>query len=371
MKKFICFAALAAIFLSGCSGTVDPGTDTGSGAGDLEGSITLYVDNDIIIADGKYAANLTVLLMDRSGVEHDVTSDVEIFREDSDSPLADPAFMTSSEGTYSFYAVRGFDISNTVTVKAVTGVPALPEDTDPSAVDFSHRMLLVQHTGNECPNCPALMETLKTLAGDEAYNQRYLHVASHSYNSSDKAYSSAAQTLSKNFNVHNYPWLTYNLTAENGYYLNDIKSAIDTYHKDAAEAGVCVAARQVGSSIYAQVGLKAATAGKYRVAVWLLEDNIRSIQSGANASWQNMHDNCLREMFGDPDRKSERIYGKPLGHLEAGQASDFIVALDLEPDWVAENCKLLIIAVEGGGDYNLVNCTVCPVGGSVSYDYLK
>lgn len=363
-----------AAFLTGCSGTVDPGTDPDNGpdadsdTDGLDGNITLYVDKDIIKADGKYAANLTVVLMDKAGVEHDVTSDVEIYCGDSDSPLTDTAFKTSAEGDYDFYAVRGFDISNTISVKAVKDVPSLPEDTEPEAVDFRHRMLLVQHTGNECPNCPKLMETLRALSEDEAYNELYHHVASHSYNTSDAAFSSAAQSLSKNFDVHTYPWLTYNLTAEGGYFPEDIKAALDSGHKDSADAGICASAILVGNRIHAQIALKAGASSKYRVAVWLLEDSIRSIQSGATASWQNMHNNCLREMFGDA--KTERIYGKPLGYVEEGGTADFITTVDLQSGWVAENCKLLIIAVSGNGDYDLVNCTVCPVGASVSYDYL-
>ena len=92
------------------------------------------------------------------------------------------------------------------------------------------------------------------------------------------------------------------------------------------------------------------------------------MQSGATASWQNMHENCLRAMAGST--KNESIYGKPVGTVEAGESYDFIASIDMDPTWKAENCKLVIIAVAGNGDYDLVNCTVCPVGGSVAYDYL-
>ena len=73
-------------------------------------------------------------------------------------------------------------------------------------------------------------------------------------------------------------------------------------------------------------------------------------------------------MFGQT--KNECIYGRPVGLLEAGQTADFIVSMELESGWVAENCKLIVIAVSGNGEYELLNCAVCPVGSSVSYDYL-
>ena len=99
-------------------------------------------------------------------------------------------------------------------------------------------MLLVQHTGNECPNCPRLMDVLRKLAGDEAYASKYLHVASHSYNDDDAAYSSAASTLSRALNLPGYyPWLTFNLTTNEALDLAEIKAGIDELHKDVADAG--------------------------------------------------------------------------------------------------------------------------------------
>lgn len=376
MKKTLFMALLAPVFLFGCQGVTPDDSETpgGGSTSDLKGTITLYADHDIIMADGSYATELTVLLTDNSGVEHDVTSDVEIYYEGNDTPLTSPEFKTSVEDEYRFYAVRGFDVSNTVAVRAVKGVPALPKDSDADATDFRHRMLLVQHTGSKCPNCPRLMDVLKKLAGDEAYTSKYLHVASHSYknddyNDDDAAYSSAASTLSRALNLPGYyPWLTFNLTTNEALDLAEIKAGIDELHKDVADAGIQASAALVGNTVYANVELKAAVSSKYRVAVWLLEDNIHSMQSGATASWQNMHENCLRAMAGST--KNESIYGKPVGTVEVGESYDFIASIDMEPTWKAENCKLVIIAVAGNGDYDLVNCTVCPVGGSVSYDYL-
>lgn len=372
MKKFLMYAAFAACML-GCEGvTPDNGVETPEGnegsTSDLKGAITLYSDRDVIMADDAYTAHLKVLLMDEHGVEHDVTDDVEIYYEGSDKPVQSADFKTSQAGEYVFYALRGLTLSNKVTVKALKGVSALPEDPSPESVDFRHRMMLLQHTGNECPNCPRLMDELRKLSLDESYNSLYHHVASHSYNTNDAAYSSAAASLSKVLNTTGYyPWLTYNLTTEEGYTADEFRAAIDRLHMDVAQAGVAAAVSSVDNSIYVNVAMKAGEASKYRVAVWLLEDNIRSLQSGATASWQNMHDNCLRAMFGN--NRTECIYGTNVGNLEAGQSCDFIAAFDLEKGWVAENCKVMVIAVAGSGDYDLVNCTVCPVGESVSYDY--
>ena len=118
MKKTLFMALLAPVFLFGCQGVTPDDSETpgGGSTSDLKGTITLYADHDIIMADGSYATELTVLLTDNSGVEHDVTSDVEIYYEGNDTPLTSPEFKTSVEDEYRFYAVRGFDISNSVAV---------------------------------------------------------------------------------------------------------------------------------------------------------------------------------------------------------------------------------------------------------------
>ncbi len=385
MKKLI-FLALAALMMNACQGTVDPeqenpkdnteqegpnddNQDPNEDTSDLEGAITLYAEREVIKADGAYSSKLSVILLDRHGEEHDVTSEVEIYCEGEDTPITDPDFKTTEEGEYVFYAMRGFDISNSVTVRAVKGVPALPADTDAANTRFDHRMLLLQHTGNECPNCPMVMDILKRLADDEQYNTIYNHVASHSYNTSDAAFSSAAQTLSKAMNLtRNYPMVTYNLTTEDGFFEEEIKESLLAHSKETADAGIAASSAVVDNSVRVNVSIKSAVDSKYRVAVWLLEDNIHSPQSGATASWQNMHSNCLRYMYGN--EKAECIYGKTIGLVEAGTSKDMIAAFDLDPEWKAENCKLMIIAVAGNGEYGLVNCTYCPIDGSVSYDYL-
>lgn len=372
MKNVILALSMMSMLFIGCQGTVDPNTeDPNNNQGnteDLKGSITLYADKKVINADGAYVSELSVRLMDSHGKEHDVTADVEIYIEGEDAPISDPHFKTTVAGDYVFYAMRGFDISNSVTVQAVKGVPQLPADPDASKTSFAHRMLLVQHTGNECPNCPKLMDILKHIADDDQYNSRYLHVASHSYNATDAAYSSAAQTLSKNFGVTLYPMLTYNLTEKQGYFEDEVKENILSMSKDVAEVGICASSKVEDDKIIANIAIKSAVDSKYRIAVWVLEDNIHSPQSGATSSWHNNHSNCLRLMYGQD--KIEGIFGRAVGSVEAGASEDMIVAIDLDPKWVVDNCKLLIIATDAAGVAELANCVYCPVQGSVAYNYL-
>lgn len=78
----------------------------------------------------------------------------------------------------------------------VSGIPELPADPQPGSTNFNHRIMLLQHTGTYCPNCPNLMSSLKEVAQDNGYNDRYVHVASHSYNQEgDAAYSDAGKDI--------------------------------------------------------------------------------------------------------------------------------------------------------------------------------
>lgn len=251
-------------------------------------------------------------------------------------------------------------------------IPELPADPQPGSTDFSHRILLLQHTGTACPNCPQLMASLKTLTEDDSYTEKYQHVAAHSYNQSDPAYSKAAENLSQAFCSGFYPELTFNLTKENtgtSLAVDVIKSHIDNLHQDSADAGIAASVNQTGSNLGVNVQVKAARENKYRIAVWVLEDGIRARQDGAFEDWMNTHSNAVRVMAGST--LNLRIYGENVDVLKKGETAGKSFVIGLEDGWNAENCKVLVLlnAATDDGRYNLVNCAICPIGESVAYKY--
>lgn len=252
-------------------------------------------------------------------------------------------------------------------------IPELPADPQPANTSFSHRIILLQHTGTYCPNCPRLMTSLKALAEDASYSEKYHHVAAHSYNETgDLAYSAAAENLSQAFCSGSYPELTFNLTRENtdnDTSVGTIKRRIDELHKDAADAGIAAAVLQTGSSLGVNVQVKAAKEGQYRIAAWVLEDGIRCRQEGASEEWMNIHGNAVRTMAGET--LNMKIYGEKVDPLKAGETAQKSFAVALEEGWNPENCKVIVLVNAAGADgrYDLVNCALCPVGGSVPYAY--
>lgn len=249
----------------------------------------------------------------------------------------------------------------------------LPADPQPQSTDFSHRIMLLQHTGTYCSNCPRLMSSLKIVAEDQTYAGKYQHVAAHSYNETgDAAYSKAASLLSEAFGNKFYPELTFNLTKDNTGTSTDpetIKTHIDALHKETADAGITAVSRRDGSTLSIKAGIKVAKAGTYRIAAWVLEDGIRSRQEGATEDWQNTHNNAVRILAGKtPNIKT---YGEKLNPMTAGETAHAEFTVQMDPAWDADNCKVFVLVNAAGTDgrYDLANCAICPLDGSVEYQY--
>ena len=339
----------------------------------IDGQLAFHADADQLRSDGVDAVTFTVEVTDAEGVKHDVTEYAEIYLEFEDSPITSNVFTTEKEGEYVFYAVYGLRVSEDIVITAINDVPDLPADPQEDNLSFRHRMLLVQHTGATCSNCPRMMESLKDLSEDAAYSNLYHHVASHSYNGgeADAAYSEAARDLSMAYNITGlYPMLTFNLTSvSTGTDLSEIKAQIDALKKEKADVGIAAAAKVSGNDVLVNVEVKAAMENNYRVAVWLLEDDIYSLQSGMSESWHNTHHNALRYAAGKVSQLS--FAGDRLGTLTQGEKAGKMFVLPLEDGWVAENCEALVIvtAADANGNHDVVNCALCQVGETVAYDY--
>ena len=132
---------------------------------------------------------------------------------------------------------------------------------------------------------------------------------------------------------------------------------------------MALSAQVVDGMIYANVAVKAGEAGNYRMAMWVIEDGVFGAQSGKTAPWQDVHSNALREMMGG--NRTERIYGKSIGTIEAGKSVENIVAVKLGDSWVAENCEVVVIVTtdDGNGGYDVVNTATCAVGSTLAFEY--
>lgn len=354
------------------AGCAEKPADDQTGKTETEGKVTLTSDCTFICADGTDAATFTVTVTGDDGKVTDVTSEAEIYFNKTDELLEGNTFSTSTKGEYSFYAAYGLGISETVGISALTKVPQLPADTQENSTTFRHRMLLIQHTGATCPNCPLMMTSLKNLSENEEYRDAYNLVASHSYYDglNDDAYSPAAKTLSATFGSGSYPELTFNLTNTNtGHDYSEICSQVAALTQDSAHAGIAMAVETADNEIIARVEFKSGEDRNYRIGAWLLEDDIFARQSGAGEAWQHYHNNAIRAMYGE--KQTESIYGAAAGKIQPREKIEKLFRFPLEDSWKAENCKVIAFVTkeDSEGNFDIANCVVCKVGETTGYEY--
>lgn len=370
IKTALMFFAVLCCGLVACG---EPENGVIGSADTLEpGEIGVRMERNVLLSDGQDAIELKVLLGLEDGKTEDVTAQSEIYVVGQTPPLTSPRFSTTTAGTYAIYAFYGMTMSADVLVYAYSELPEVPADEQPDNVTFAHRMMLVQHTGTGCVNCPRMMESLKELSEDDAYNTAYNHVASHSYmgGDPDPGYSEVAKYLSLAYCTGNYPQLTFNLTETSaGTDLQEIKNQVDALRKESVGVGISAESIATDGALLIEVGVKVATPGDYRIGVWVLEDNIYGIQAGAVQTWMHHHENVLRATATNVGSKTT-FTGEDLVELKEGNTTSTFFRVEVEEGWKEENCKFLVfVTSRQDGVFDIANSIVCPINTAVGYDY--
>lgn len=373
--KAILFLAAAMVAMVGC------GPDTPEDDGQIEvkpGDISLEIDRNYILSDGTDAATIKVVMNAEDGTKQDITSVAEIYVNDGAAPLSNNVFTTAEAGDYRFYAFYGVKMTEEEVIYAYSQLPDAPADEQPNNTAFHHRLMLMQHTGTGCVNCPRMMKVLKVLAEDANYNDKYTHVALHSYKSDDPdpCYSDAAKNFSLIYCSGYYPEVTFNLMEYDrmsaGADLGELQNYINELSLESAEVGIAAAAICTEGDLLLNVDLKAARSGDYRVGVWVIEDDIFGTQLGADpmADWQHIHENALRATVTNADSRNN-FSGEPVAELRNDTKAERFFRIDVADNWKAENCEFVIYvtAKNSEGVYDVINSTVCSVGSTVGYDY--
>lgn len=261
-------------------------------------------------------------------------------------------------------------------------VVELPEDPSPTKTNFKHRILLIDHTGVWCSNCPRVMSGLEALAKTE-YADYYNEVTNHPYENSydiyDYAYSAAAVDISRFYSPSGYPNVRFNYFGGTGSikepvtFVSENSAMINSLvNRSGVDVGISVATKVNDTSVDVAVGLKVGTAADYYVAVWLLESNISNpYQQGATEESHRVSHNALRNIAGDYD--VEDIYGRALGRVAAKEVNISYYNIPLLSDsWKVENMDILVLVStpdSQGYFKDVVNTMRCKVGESVAYDY--
>lgn len=257
----------------------------------------------------------------------------------------------------------------------------IPADPYPSALDFSHKSLLMEHTGINCEHCPLMIMALRELESDENYSGTYTMAALHAYDGDPMATALVKDISAKYRGQAGFPYVSANFKVD-GFGSNEnykrtadnIRGLLDTEAETYVPSGVSsTASIDEDNTINLTLAVKAAEDGDYRVGAILVEDGINMPQSNSHPDVTgdadfSIHNNVVRTIAG---KDSEGGYtGVDLGHMSKGSTSHTSQTISLAEGWKVENCRLILYVTEKiDGKYVCVNSTYASVSGSTPFEY--
>ena len=347
---------------------------------ETSGSLVLKVDSTAVSLGE--TVTFTIEQKAEDGAYYDVTSQCVIY--DNDTNVIDGHTYTfEATGTYSFFATKGSENSNYVYITVLASMPEVPADPQPENFGFNHRILLIDHTGMNCPNCPYMTDNLLALA-ESPMHKHYNEITCHagSYASGDPANSPAATALDQ-FNsgkFSGYPGLGINFYggkidnyASTSYFVTTATQILEPKIKEHADVGIALAAEGDPESVYCAVQIKSAASREYKAVAWLLENQIYCPnQAGATKDQHRIFNHALRNISGEYSRNN--VAGESVGVIEEGQTFDCAFELPIvSTKWAVENMEVLVIvsARDEHNRWEVVNTALCPVGGKTEFEYAE
>lgn len=367
--KFFALLCAAAATLVSCEPT--PSNEQGP---ETEGSLRLEADKTAV----SLGETVTMTVW-QEGV--DVTDKSTIY--DADMNAVPATFTPLESGSYTFFATKGSESSNNLVITVLATMPDVPEDTEPSNTKFNHRVVVIDHTGMNCPYCPSMIDKLMALAKTE-WHQHYNEVTCHAGNlaGNDPANSPAATILNQTQSrmIEGYPNICINIhDAAVGNYGESVflrymaEEFTRLVKKGGADVGIALAVEGDSQTIYCAAQVKAAVEQEYLATAWLLESNIYSPgQSGASQDYHKIYDFALRNMAGE--YKKDNVQGESIGVLAVGETKDLAFELPIISNkWQYENMDVLVIvsAKNSNNVWEIVNSAMCHIGEAKPYEYVK
>ena len=365
--KFFAFAVAALAFV-GCETPIE----TPEPEPNTSGSIVLKADKTAV-AIGE-TVTFTVEQKDESGEVIDVTAFATIYDPEL-RELENKTFVATESGSYSFFATKGAENSNYVTVVVMAAVPEVPADPQPENFTFNHRALVIDQTGVNCGYCPQATEQLKALENTE-WHKYYNEVTCHagSYAGGDPGNSAAANALNQfqSGMISGYPCILVNFygkPADYGY--TSVISVLKNYvNKNGVDVGASLAVTGDTSSVYCAAQVKSGVAKEYKITAWLLESGIYSPnQAGATKDYHKIYNHALRNMAHEYSKTN--VQGDSYV-FEANEVKDLVFELPIiSTKWNVDNMEVLVVisAKDSNGRWEVANSAVCKINEKKEFEY--
>ncbi len=246
---------------------------------------------------------------------------------------------------------------------AIEGEEGSGSNDTPVGNSFNKHVAVFEFTGAWCSQCPSGYTFLKYLIEDY-YSHDTVHIlAFHdSTGGADPMGLPLTNTLFDKFKLDGYPGFVVDMregTSEK----TAIKAMIDSsFSSYPATCGVKLSSTCSGGNGSVTAEVCADSEGTYRLALYLIEDGIVAKQnSGGVYRDDYVHNHVVRALL------SSLYEGDRVGELKSGEKKSLSYNYTLDSSWVAEKCTLCALIIDSNGYVN--NMAVCPLNGTVDYDY--
>lgn len=262
----------------------------------------------------------------------------------------------------------------------------LPVDENPDSYNFKRRILVTDHTGTDCGQCPFVVCALNKISETDELKDKMVVIKSYYYSAKDPLRCKASVTLGNYLKTEaSVPYVHIDLSTANDmkkYGTNnnsdsDMRALLPklrkAYEKAKAKIGICASSEVNGDVIEVRAGVKIGEPGKYKIGAFLVEDGVKAAQQnwGAKGYDFNTHNGTLRQIF---DLKN--IAGKELGSEELKQGDIEITDFTFDAKENIKdinNCRVIIYVTTpdepGSAKFYVNNVISCKVGESVPFDY--
>ena len=127
-----------------------------------------------------------------------------------------------------------------------------------------------------------------------------------------------------------------------------------------------------GNQLVLNIETKAAVSGEYKVAAWLMEDNIQAVQANNGISSEegfNTHHNAIRAIAGQASLTDFYGYGTK---LEKGGKYRHLYIFDLDETWKREDLHFaVLVSYRESTGYEVTNVINCIPGETYPYEYAE
>lgn len=294
----------------------------------------------------------------------DVTEDAEITCLTNGKVLETSSFTATQAGSFSFQAdYEGMKSANVV-------IMVQTDEPSQEGSKFVRQVCAMDLTGAWCSMCPDGFVYMNSVVNLSSYKDKVHVIGMHSNSgqpNGDQFHLDATDELNNDMGPLGFPAFVVDLRVIGG--LNSertlFKESLDeSLKKYLPHCGVAVKSVLNGSQAKVTVRLRSEKTATYRLALYVVEDNIRGRQNkGGKYVEDYLHRHVARRLL------SASYKGDKLGTVQTGEETSKEYTVEVDPAWKLADTTIYALAIDEQGYVN--NMAVCELdNGDTDYWYV-